>query len=659
GQGGDARPDAGLDLLAAELHLLRGEFDDVRRAAAEYGNHAIVATLEAAVELLTGDTQAALAQYEKAYEAVKKKTRKRKVYLPYFSGLLHVLALLKAGDAESLARAEAVARAGSEDRKNYWQSAYHVLQQIVALRTVGIESSSNHRSHALYLHEDWLCVLLGGLLTLWQDRPEQDDVDITATRLAELQRVSAASGYTWLAAEAADVASQLQDRAASPASEHAAFREKSGAVGLVEFIPYQEPWQRALDALLLVRRDPSADEKNQAPADTRMVWLVDCDKSQRWFRVAPLLQKRTQRGWTKGRNVSLKRLRLEPDMLDCLTHQDRRICTCIEEEIYGRGWGGRYAETEYTLDAGRAMPHLIGHPLVFWEQDRETHIEVVAGQPELVVTEKKGEIRLKFEPPLPEEVNGSSTVIVKESERRIKVISVTAEQRHVARILGPAGLKAPAKAVEQVRTTLASLTSLLTVHSDVGLVDSELPTVDADPRAHVHLFPLGEGLRAELLVRPFPGAETTCRPGEGRETVIAEVEGRRQQARRDLKAERRHAARVLDACRTLKSLDEGGGPWAIDDPVDCLEVLTELQDLQDMDEVVVAWPEGEKMKVTAPVSISQFRVSIRSAQDWFSASGKLHVDENRVLDMRQLLDLIKQTPTRFLPLGDRQFVALT
>ncbi|HUS37930.1 MAG TPA: hypothetical protein VMX74_00675, partial [Pirellulales bacterium] len=326
GQGGDARPDAGLDLLAAELHLLRGEFDDVRRAAAEYGNHAIVATLEAAVELLTGDTQAALAQYEKAYEAVKKKTRKRKVYLPYFSGLLHVLALLKAGDAESLARAEAVARAGSEDRKNYWQSAYHVLQQIVALRTVGIESSSNHRSHALYLHEDWLCVLLGGLLTLWQDRPEQDDVDITATRLAELQRVSAASGYTWLAAEAADVASRLQDRAAAPAGEHAAFREQSGAVGLVEVIPYQEPWQRALDALLLVRRDPSGEEKKEAPADARMVWLVDCNESQRWYRVAPLLQKRTQRGWTKGRNVSLKRLRLDPDMLDCLTHQDRRIC---------------------------------------------------------------------------------------------------------------------------------------------------------------------------------------------------------------------------------------------------------------------------------------------------------------------------------------------
>jgi len=79
-------------------------------------------------------------------------------------------------------------------------------------------------------------------------------------------------------------------------------------------------------------------------------------------------------------------------------------------------------------------------------------------------------------------------------------------------------------------------------------------------------------------------------------------------------------------------------------------VLLDLKDLQNKDEVIVAWPEGEKLKLSREVSFSQLRMRIRGKTDWFEVSGDLQVDEERVLDLRRLLDLVKSTETRFIPL---------
>ena len=48
------------------------------------------------------------------------------------------------------------------------------------------------------------------------------------------------------------------------------------------------------------------------------------------------------------------------------------------------------------------------------------------------------------------------------------------------------------------------------------------------------------------------------------------------------------------------------------------------------------------------------------AADWFRASGQITVDEDRVLDLRQLFALLDKAPgSRFLELDDGEFVALT
>jgi SNF2 family DNA or RNA helicase len=117
------------------------------------------------------------------------------------------------------------------------------------------------------------------------------------------------------------------------------------------------------------------------------------------------------------------------------------------------------------------------------------------------------------------------------------------------------------------------------------------------------------------------------------------------------------AAAVVTACPVLANYPTEDGEWLVEDPQDCLELLLDLQPPGDT--VVMEWPEGEKMRVTQPAGLHNFRLNISSQQDWFAASGELKIADDQVIDMQRLLELMERSPGRFLPLGDGQFLTLT
>ena len=69
----------------------------------------------------------------------------------------------------------------------------------------------------------------------------------------------------------------------------------------------------------------------------------------------------------------------------------------------------------------------------------------------------------------------------------------------------------------------------------------------------------------------------------------------------------------------------------------CLQLLVELQAL-DPAGMVLAWPEGETMRVSKRIDSGQMRLNIKSEKDWFAASGEVQIDEDKVMDLRALLD---------------------
>jgi len=182
---------------------------------------------------------------------------------------------------------------------------------------------------------------------------------------------------------------------------------------------------------------------------------------------------------------------------------------------------------------------------------------------------KRERLTLEFSPKLTESQN---ILAVKETPTRIKVIEINAEHRRIAEIIGKENrLDVPAIAEKQV---LAAINAVLesSQHSDIGGGLAGAEEVPAQTIPHIHLLP-ANAVEIIAAISPLAQGGPYYRPGNGGETVIAEIDGKRLQTRRNLHEEKQLANAVIAACPTLTRTEEQDGEWLIEQPEDCLELL--------------------------------------------------------------------------------------
>ena len=142
--------------------------------------------------------------------------------------------------------------------------------------------------------------------------------------------------------------------------------------------------------------------------------------------------------------------------------------------------------------------------------------------------------------------------------------------------------------------------------------------------------------------------------------VIYEHQGTQLQSVRELEQEEKQAHTLVQHCPTLQRNQEHSWEWTLASPDDCLDALLELKDIdQKTVKTVLEWPEGEKFKLLAKASLNHFHLQIKQQQDWFYASGKIQIDDQLVIEMRDLLKQVSVSSGRFLEIKDGQFIALT
>jgi hypothetical protein len=111
------------------------------------------------------------------------------------------------------------------------------------------------------------------------------------------------------------------------------------------------------------------------------------------------------------------------------------------------------------------------------------------------------------------------------------------------------------------------------------------------------------------------------------------------------------------ACAGLAEGEDDDLSWTIADPESCLQLLTQLKELQDQDQVFILWPEGEKLAVTRRISLSDLHLKLGNTQSWLEMRGEVEVDQDTVLELR---DLLQAAPTtRFVLLDQNRYVALS
>ncbi len=599
---------------------------------------------------VTGKNEQAIAFYDQALQNLRKATRKKKIYFTTTAGIFFILALVKEGSGESLQQAQDYITIALKEKDFWLNYTYTTLERVIKMQRGDIREKDllNSMGNPFSYHHEFyhsLDTLFRSLGFYWADAKKAKK---SLPQIIEpLYQEAKTAGFDWIALEAGDLlVKMIRNHLIKPEVEQ--LSQKLGITTLADLIQPQEEWELCLKALMELQPEKTKSTSSTTP-EKRLAWFITLSGSS--WHIQPKEQSISKNGqWSKGRNVALKRLR-NHENLSYLTPQDLKVCALIEAD-YSYGY---YGKTEYRFKP-EAICELIEHPFVFWDKAPFNQIDVIKGEPQLFVRKTNtGMITLDFIPTVKAD---QDVIVILETPTCIKVISIKPEHRRILEIFGKKNkLTIPAKAEEKVISAIGNISQLVTIHSDIGGAVENALEVESHPIPHFHLLPAGEGLKITILCRPFGENGPYYRPANGGEIVIAEIKGQRLQTKRDLQLEEKLAKQAIAQCPTLIMYDQDGGEWLIENPEDCLELLLELQDIQE--QVIIEWPQGEKLKVSHRANFDNLSLRIKSQKDWFSVEGKLQLDDELVLELQELLQLLENSPSRFVRLKEGEFLALT
>jgi SNF2 family DNA or RNA helicase len=627
--------------------LLQGNLEDAKKLVTSHRELFFGTGAMGSLLFLSGNQIEAMAAFTIDIAFLRKLNATEKVAFFGPTGLLYILALLQQKDTsyQEIANRIGVSLslfAGAVEEDAYMFLAMALDGQLKnTIPGENISFGEDESPHSL-------TVLFAGLCQYWLNSSIQPEVE---KKITHLYSTALQNGYLFFALIFAEILGKISHSTPDYLPVIDELRKETGIISLISILEPEEPWKRSLQALI------HATAIHQDPTQTiRMVWMIEFEKGN--LVISPREQKLTPtREWSKGRPLSLARL-ASPQNLSYLSIQDRKICVAIEKILHPDTRGA-----SYRLDMNKALIAMIGHPLLFLSASPTTPVEFIAGEPELLVEEWGSQLHIRFA----QSITSDNVTVFQETPTRFKIITINDNHRRIAQITGKNGLTVPIEASEQVLTAIGNISSFMTVHSAIATdrsmdKDANINFVEADSTIYMHLLPYGTGFRLEMFVKPFKEGGHYLKPGQGVENIMAEVGGKRVQTRRNLALEEEKARNIEELCPIFDlAIDleqDTDREWHLIDPDDCLQALFELQAIKD--QVIVEWPEGEKLTITHQASFKNLNLKIRTnRQNWFAMTGQLVLDQNHILELKELLVRVKTATGRFIQIGEGQFLALT
>ena len=623
--------------LISEYLLLTGDIAGAERNLAN-GSSWKASALRGWASCVKGRRDDAVQHFERAIRLNRKVTRKRLVHLPPRIGALYVISLIGSAHRDRLSKAVKYLELAIRKRPDE-EPLYTALKGVVYFADGRADAARKLASAARDTAGMPPAARVLTHVALASVAPES--ARKVHGELGSVREKAVQNGYWWVAFEVSRLRGMLFNESEEP--DDAAFLRLAGScVPLLAPYAEQSTWQRTLEALANIS-EPDAPGFEAQGRSSRLVWRIGGGS------IAPFHQLRTKKGtWTKGRSVALSRL--HDQLYDGhLTRSDRRICSAIVAESVGY-----YGATQYFIDHDQALPHLVGHPCVFRSDDPSVKVEVVNAEPCLRVSTHARNVHLEIVPKAPE--NGTTAARF-ESRSRLAVSVFGAKHRRILEVIGSDGVTVPLAAKASIVRAISGASKLVAVHSDVDSGQAEAVEVPPDAAPRFNIRPYGDGLRVEPRVVPLKRGGPSFRPGKGGSAVFATIEGKAVRTARDLEEERQRFGAAVSSCPALAEASWDGAGWILESPASCLELLDELHRIRD--EVTVAWPRGESMRIRARATRKSLSLTIRGARDWFQVGGSIETDHGLVLDLRKILASVNDASGRFIPIGDGDFISLS
>jgi hypothetical protein len=365
--GNQRQPQERLVTSLLDVYVARGDLHGLQRLAERTGNE--FAEIAACEAFLRGDYEQAESGFEAALERLRKKSRKRRLALRHLAGLLHICLLIRKNTPVERKRAATMLQVMGAD----WSDGYKWVAEFL---TAGLKFQSTPvESGDLFRYQVGGTSIIAKVVAgyVWRWFTPRTVAPVSAEGWQDTLLRFQALGLDWMMAEAAGLLAHSKiQQAKDYESRYREGHEALGTVSLLRLIEPESRWQRSLKALMQLHTPEEAASGSVDEPDERLIWEVSY-RSGRYFSLRPFVQKRTKSGaWSKGRPVALKRLyesHGDRDEFPQLTEHDQALCRCIKKEASYGGWG-RYADIDYSIDSNRAAAALVGHPLIFREDDR-------------------------------------------------------------------------------------------------------------------------------------------------------------------------------------------------------------------------------------------------------------------------------------------------
>ncbi|MCP4455092.1 MAG: DEAD/DEAH box helicase [Planctomycetes bacterium] len=623
--------------------------------------------------LLTGNPDLGKKAFTQAHKEHGRGKRATLEYLRSFPAVLHALLLVQSEDLQDQALAQTWLK-WTEPIECPYKDALDCLSGLLAFhqgRARPVYDQRAQRGEATALENASLLILF--LLRDYCGHTEtsrSDREDLFALADSLLPTLKESEAY-WPCYQIVTLFVKLGLVCDVPMDEAEQFLNASTLVDLSELWPPKEIWERQIQALehLVGKSQGKASEGSLAEQrGLRLGWKLksswdrqastnpaDTDGSP-VAAVVPVEQRITRRGtWTKGREVALNRLKdHHAEGINYLTYQDQAVAKLIRVSA-----NRHYYQSSCKLSVSAAIQALAGHDNVFWEEDPLIPVEIVTCEPQIHIVPKGQNLQITLDPMPYEDGQLRTTLVLQDAPHRLRTVHFLPMHKKIAEILGADGVALPdedqAKAIER----LQGLSKHIAIQSNVAMSADHAKTVKPDSCPILRLQRLGRGLQAEMIVLPLgEGSKRSFAPGLGSRHLIDTVNNTPVQTRRDLALETQHLEQIREQVPVLRDFPHTNFLWHLDeDPTDALTLLEQLHGLPP-DALAVQWPKGDRITVRT-VSPSQFQLSIRSAKDWFELEGTITVDEDLVIQMRQLLEYLNETEDAFIRISDNQYLALT
>lgn len=641
--------------LLAEQYLYQLRFDDFLRIQDKADNSCYGLQLHGAYCFLTGNNQQAITYFEQALSAKNKLTKRKKQYLNEVLGYFYKLALVvHANQQDVSAYTAALDQVEFEESDRKINSDFYALGQGIAKPISCLLSAEKYNSNIEYSSVDQaadffvhqLCYFSYLLGQLWcNNSKEASHVKLARKYQANFAQLD----YALFA--------QLCEQMAASFS-HKETPQLPRLLDITTLIERKTEWDLALDKLIALNpnseKSPSPKPAAVAKA-VRLIWELQQEYGDG---LTAREQKMNKAGWSKGRIVSLKRLKEETEQFDYLSDSDKRICRAIEAY---QSWG-YYSKPEYSLQGLTALQAAVGIDNLYKANDFNHAIEIIKREPELLVSQQGEQLCLSIAD-LPydiEEYEGQAAYdfkAINDSQYQLTVFSP--EHVKVAQIIGESGLLIPIKAKQKALEGIASIASFLNIQSDISELDTGLETQECDPNLVVNIQPNQNGLAFTCVVMPFGEQGPAFKPGLGNASLSTDINGKRIATQRDLVREESLLDQLDQACPAF--LEMADNSLLLEDLQSALGALEQLENAfsQNTFDLILRWPKGKKISLSKKLTSEHLQLAFSQKNEWFDISGDLQIDNEQVIELRKLLELVSTSNGRFIELGSEQILALS